>query len=249
MKKREVVSSLATRYYSRLVHRAGGALPPVTSERAWQGLAESMRIAAGPLPRPCPKSFKARLFFHRGLTRWFIIYTPDAHARQRCEMICHELVEYMTHQDFGPVIDRAPRYSFAYDGGARPADVRHQISLAVTRMAFGSPGPTSARSLGTPIPASPPSMGQPVLDSLLKTGQLHLAVDLPGREQGDLAIDLTMREHDDFAVDLPAREQGRFGDLERQAERSSEAIRWPHQSGRCRCGCLGTLHGLLEETA
>jgi hypothetical protein len=211
LKKREAVSSLAARYYSRLVHRAGGALPPITSERAWQGLAESMRIAAGPLPRPCPKSFKARLFFHRGLTRWFIIYTPDAHARQRCEMICHELVEYMTHQDFGPVIDRTPRYSFAYDGGAHPADVRHQISLAVTRMAFGSPGPASTR---------PP--GNPALDALLQTGQLHLAVDLLGPEQGSLAA----HSHE--------REQG-------------SVARWPHRSGQCRCGCRGTLHGLLDD--
>lgn len=235
MKKREVVSSLATRYYSRLVHRAGGALPPVTSERAWQGLAESMRIAAGPLPRPCPKSFKARLFFHRGLTRWFIIYTPDAHARQRCEMICHELVEYMTHQDFGPVIDRAPRYSFAYDGGARPADVRHQISLAVTRMAFGSPAP-----------ASPPSAGRPVLDSLLQSGQLHLAVDLPERDPDCRAVDQSEAQAD--GGPLPLRNASPLlGTKGRSQAPHPSVVRWPHRSARCRCGCRGTLQGLLDD--
>ncbi len=219
MKKREAVSSLAIRYYHRLAQRAGGALPPVTSERAWQGLAETMRISAGPLPRPCPKTFNARLFFHRGLGQWFIAYTPDAHARLRCEMICHELVEYMTHQDFGPVIDRAPRYTFAYDGGARPGDIRHLISLAVTHMAFGASG---LAAFGAPGPAVRPSFGDAELASEAPDPcQLRLAIDVPAPSRG---------------ADGPPREA------------PAPAARWPHRSGLCRCGCQGMLRDLLEET-
>ena len=216
MKQREAISSLATRYYRRLVHRAGGVLPPINSERAWQRLACAMRIAAGPLPRPCPPGFKARLFFHRGLEQWFIIYTPESLVRQRCEMICHEIVEYMAHQDYGPVIDRAPRYSFAYDGGDAPSDIRHQISLAVTRMCFGEQ--KRARQVDSD------AIGNPAVDLLLETGQLMLAIDLPHPVGVPAGAQVTEQVSARRNRPYPPR---------------AEAARWPHESGKCRCGCSG----------
>ena len=216
LNKREAINSLATRYYRLLIQRAGGALPPINSERAWQRLAETMLIAAGPLHRPCPPGFKARLFYHRSLEQWFIVYTPEALVRQRCEMICHEIVEYMTHQDYGPVIDRAPRFAFAYDGGDTPCDIRHQISLAVTQMCFGAP--RSSRVNHAPV------IGNPSIDLLLETGQLMLGIDLseaacvpPGANMGAQAIRRLRAQY-------PCRAQ---------------ASEWPHESGKCRCGCGG----------
>lgn len=211
MKKREAVSALAARYYGRLLERSGGSLPPATSERGWQGLATAMRITAGPLPSPCPAIFKARLFFHKAYEQWFIVYTPNAPVQQRCEMICHELVEYMTHQDYGPVIDRAPRYSFAYDGGLRPYDIRHQISLAVTRMCFDDYVAAAKRSSDTT------STGYPAVDALLTTGQLTLGMQVPASHP------------------FPKSRRPR-----------PEVAQWPHRSGKCRCGCQGALHDLMD---